>query len=126
MTRAQRNVGDAPGVDEPRPIGRWPVGQPIPAVATDRDLMALLHLGHSQFYKRKARGHFAFLELSPQLPDSNTRYSGHRITRWLQGSLGDLMSAPAAPRRFFGKARGVTPRSVGRPRKPRPDQGDAR
>ncbi len=71
---------------------------------TDADLLALLPtMGKSQFYKRKAKGDFRFLEMSPQLPDSHTLYSRRLVTRWFEGV--DLEAG--APRRHFGKASGA-------------------
>ncbi len=80
----------------------WPVGAPIAAVLTDTTLADGLGLGLTAFYARKNAGHFAFLELNPQLPASNTRYSGALVSRWLNG---EHVAAPApTTRRFFGKA----------------------
>lgn len=85
--------------------------QSIPLTLCDRDLMTIIGRGATAFYKRKARGEFAFLELRPQLSDSNTIYSGHLVTKWLRGEL-------VAPR-FFGRATSErpAPRRPGRPRK---------
>lgn len=72
----------------------------LTSALTDGDLLALLPtMGKSQFWKRKARGDFRFLELSPQLPVSHTLYSRRLVTRWLAGE----MMTPAAGRVFFGK-----------------------
>src|SRR5579872_4333474 len=60
---------------------------------TDRHLAAAIGLGLSQFYKRKRRGEFARFELSPQLPDSVTRYSAALVQRWLDG---ERLDGPAS------------------------------
>lgn len=86
----------------------------LPLTLRDSDLMAIVGLAHSAFYKRKARREFAFLELRPQLPNSNTVYSGHLVGQWLRGEI-----PCEQPRRFFGRATPslVAKRPVGRPRK---------
>lgn len=56
-----------------------------PRVIRDSDLMDIVGIKHSQFYKRKARGDFRFLELTQQLPESNTFYSPTRVAAWLRG-----------------------------------------
>lgn len=82
----------------------------------DTDLMRLVGLRSSQFYKRKARGDFRFLELRPQLPNAGTRYSRALVQQWLDGELVEGMAAI----RFFTKAQGqaVARRRPGRPRRP--------
>lgn len=87
-------------VQEPRAV--WTVDRPIPAICTDADLMTIIpNMTHSAFYPRKARGEFAFLELRPQLPGSNTRYSGHLLQQWLRGEL----VLPGDSRRFLTAAK---------------------
>lgn len=73
-------------------------------VLTDRHIARAFGLGWSQFYKRKKAGDFRRFELTPQLPASNTRYSGARLQRWLDGDPLDG-STPATGRRYFGHAR---------------------
>lgn len=73
---------------------------PMPSTLTDTQLAERIGLGLTVFYERKNAGHFAFLELKPQLPNSNTRYSGALVSRWLAG---EDLSVPAS-RQFFGKA----------------------
>ncbi len=70
-------------------IGRWPVDEPLPAVLHDRDLMRVLGIKHSRFYARKKTGEFEFLQLRPQPKDGGTLYSGHLVTRWTRGELGE-------------------------------------
>lgn len=84
----------------------------------DRDLMQALGVKHSVFYRRKALGHYRFLELKPQLPDSNTLYSRRLLAQWLDGQV----VTGEEPRRFFGaaakRASASAPRrGPGRPRK---------
>ena len=55
---------------------------PLPKLLTDAELRDVLGLGHSQFYKRKALGHFRHFEVTPQLPHSRTRYSGRKVQDW--------------------------------------------
>lgn len=94
---------------------------PMLSTLTDTQLAERIGLGLTVFYERKNAGHFAFLELKPQLPNSNTRYSGALVSRWLDGE--DL--TVASSRRFFGTASSakVLPmparrgRRPGRPRK---------
>lgn len=90
----------------------WAAGRPIPAVVLDTKLAEILGLGLTVFYARKNDGDFTFLELKPQLPHGNTRYSGVLVSRWLNGE--DMAAVPA--RRFFGKASAtVARRRPGRP-----------
>jgi len=93
--------------------------EPMPPL-TDTQLAERIGLGLTVFYERKNAGDFAFLELKPQLPNSNTRYSRVLVSRWLAGE--DL--TVVASRRFFGKAGGQVlamparrGRRPGRPRK---------
>lgn len=79
----------------------WPCSKPLPKVLSDADLMAVLHLGHTTYCRRKKAGEFAFLEMQPQLPNSHTAYSGVLVDRWVNGELRDNVRA----RHFFGKAR---------------------
>lgn len=80
---------------------RGVAGESLPATLNDTELAARIGIGHSQFYKKKAAGHFRFLELVPQIPGTNTRYSGVLVARWFRGE--DPRSAPA--RVFFGSGR---------------------
>jgi len=90
-----------PAIDEPLAPGRGAAGETLPATLSDQELAGRLGLGLTQFYKRKAIGHFTFLELVPQLPNSNTRYSGVLVGRWLRGED----PRPATARSFFNGAR---------------------
>jgi hypothetical protein len=91
-----------------------PLDRPIRGTLRDVDLMVIVDMKHSRFYKAKADGAFAFLELRPQIRDANTRYSQHLVTKWLRGEL----AAPGQARRFFRSAEQSTPkRGPGRPRK---------
>ncbi len=89
---------DADAADQPREI--WPFDRPIPITCTDSTLMEILDLGHSAFYKHKARGIFQFLE-TRTLEGMPTRYSGHLIARLVRGER----DAPAESRQFFAAAR---------------------
>lgn len=85
----------------------WPCDRPLPKRLVDHELADLLDIGHSQFFKRKKRGDFKFLEVAPQLPDGKTLYSGALVDRWLDGERGDqnassVGSGPSS-RRFFAK-----------------------
>lgn len=78
---------------------------------TDGDLIALLPtMGKSQFFKRKKRGDFTFLEMSPQLVNGHTLYSRRLVALW----FGGRNLAAGAPRRHFGKGSlaSIHPRSV--------------
>jgi hypothetical protein len=86
----------------------------------DSDLMPLLGWKKSKFYELKKAGWFAFLEVTPQPPNTNTLYSRHLVGQWLRGELrADVpAAAPTEARRFF---RGATApkaprRAPGRPR----------
>lgn len=95
------------------------VADPIPATCGDLYLRTrVLGLGRARYFQRKARGDFRFLELRPQLPESNTRYSGHLIARWTRGEL----VAPSQGRQFFKSATGSR---TGRPRKASANQAVA-
>ena len=98
---------ETPGVEQPL-CPTNPSDQPL----RDADLMRRIGIGHSAFYKRKAKGEFEFLELRPQLSGSNTLYSAHLVAKWLRGEL-------RQPERFFGRATPVltAKRRPGRPRK---------
>lgn len=78
------------------------VGDPMPLTLGDTELAARLGIGLTVFYKRKRRGDFLFLELKPQLPASNTKYSGLLVAKWLRG---EPVAVPGAPRAHFGSAR---------------------
>lgn len=88
---------------------------------TDTQLAARIGIGLTSFYERKNAGHFVFLELKPQLPNSNTRYSVSLVSRWLAGE--DLAVPAPTSRRYFGGGAAVSPmparrgRRPGRPRK---------
>ncbi len=102
--------------DQATPLGYWPID--IPVTLRDRDLMPIVRMKHSKFYTRKAAGDFRFLEVTPQLPNSHTLYSGHLVTKWLRGELRQDIPAPAAPSRFFRRAQAVAS-PKGRPGRPR-------
>lgn len=48
---------------------------------SDRELMEILGLKKSEFYKRKAQRLYEFLECRPQL-GRGTQYSGALVQRW--------------------------------------------
>lgn len=104
-TGRDRHVTDQQGE-----LPAWPVSAALPMTLRDRDLMRILGVKHALFYVRKKRGDFRFLELQPQLPGSNTVYSGRLLTRWLDG---DLQAS-----RHFASARAAV-RKPGRPGRPR-------
>jgi hypothetical protein len=71
---------------------------------TDSQLAERIPLALSSFYRHKKLGHFAFLEIRPQLRWSNTRYSADKVARWLRGE--PMPDAPTtATRHFFGGGR---------------------
>lgn len=51
---------------------------------SDRELMELLDLKKSEFYKRRKLGAFVFLECSPRL-GRRRQYSGALVQRWRDG-----------------------------------------
>lgn len=111
---------------------RWAVGDPLPLVLRDVDLIGVLNISSSLFYKRKALREYAFLELATLNTSgaSSTEYSGDLVRRWLAG---ESAAAIAASRglRFFGTARvaaaaAAEKRRPGRPRKNRAVQDVAR
>ena len=73
------------------------VGDALPAVLTDGDLMRLLNLKHARFYILKAQGAFDLFRLRDLSPSvrphersgkgrrGTTRYSGAHVQRWLAG-----------------------------------------
>lgn len=97
---------------------RWPADKPFPAVMYDAELIAVLGRGPTTYHRLKAAGAFKAFELRPQLPGSNTQYSGRLIERWVRGEFDES--------RFFASARRRPPapdgekRRPGRPRKSRP------
>lgn len=97
----------------------------IPRPLRDSDLMDRLAIKHSAFYKRKANGEFRFLELRPQLANSNTLYSAHLVGQWLRG---EIPTEIPQQKRFFGRATPtlVAKRPVGRPRKLQSSMSHAR
>ena len=98
-------------------LERWPADKPFPATLRDLDLMAVLGVGKSWFYRRKVKGEFRFLELRPQLAAGNTLYSGRLVDRWVRGefeepryfanarALRSVPSAAQSPRRGPGRPR---------------------
>jgi hypothetical protein len=99
-----------------RPIGRWPLEKPFPVTLHDIELMEVLGIGHSNFYRRKKSGEFRFLEVRPQLAKSVTLYSGRLVEQWVNGEL--QMPKYFAGARSLRVVSSESPRrGPGRPRK---------
>jgi hypothetical protein len=88
-----------------------------PKTLGDLQLASLIGLGHTQFFKRKKRGEFAFLEIVPQLPQSNTRYSTALVLRWVNGEAITSGAFSAGRKAAAGGHRDSQSRRPGRPRK---------
>lgn len=109
---ADQPLGGAHVADQPpQQVGRWPIGEPFPAVLRDLDFIRALGCSSDHFYRRKATREFVCFEL--ETPHAGrTEYSGHLVATWLQTG--------ERPRRFFkGAARAAVVRTgkPGRPRK---------
>jgi hypothetical protein len=71
------------------PLAPWTVDEPLPLVLRDKDLMRVLNLAPSSFYKLKAKGKFKVLEVKRGLT-GGTRYSTKLVQRYVDG---DSMAA---------------------------------
>ena len=75
----------------PKPRGRWRVGDPLPVLMTDQDLMEVLGVKSSRFYLLKADGCFDLvlvrrLETSRGEPVGTKKpYSGALVQLWIDG-----------------------------------------
>lgn len=97
------------------PVDRWPLDKPFPITLRDVELMAVIGVGKSWFYRRKAKGEFRFLEVRPQLTATNTLYSGRLVDLWVRGELEQPRYFSAA--RALREAVPAAHRRPGRPRK---------
>ena len=62
----------------------WPLGEPLPVVLRDQDLMRVLNLAPSSFYRLKALGRFKCLEVKRTLTGAS-RYSTKLVQRYVDG-----------------------------------------
>lgn len=61
----------------------WPFDRPLPSVLTPGQLMQVLGMRSSIFYRRQAAGEFKHLEVSR--PVGTARYSGLLVDRFRRG-----------------------------------------
>ncbi len=64
---------------------KWPIGEPLPLVMNDADLMRVLGMRRSLFMKLRKLGTFDGLMTKPQLT-KRRQYSGERVARWTSGT----------------------------------------
>lgn len=64
---------------------------------SDRDLMALVRLKKSEFWRRKKLGVYRALELPPEHAHARTRYSRTLVARYLAGLVERMPLARIAP-----------------------------
>lgn len=76
-----RRDGDV--VNHPDQIGRWPLGEPLPALLTDADMRRVFGISERSFLRWKRMGRFAEFEVSAQA--GVRRYSGLLVERYLRG-----------------------------------------
>ena len=77
-----------------RTLAPWPENQPLPVLLTDTDLMRVVQLQKSAFYRHKARGTFRRFE-AQGINLGATRYSGEQVERYVRRS----------PLNYFGRKR---------------------
>jgi predicted DNA-binding transcriptional regulator AlpA len=65
------------------PLEPWPVDKPLPSVLTATELMQVLGLRKSAFYRHEAAGRFRCLQV-PR-PIGVKRYSGYLVERYRSG-----------------------------------------
>jgi hypothetical protein len=61
----------------------WPVDQPMPALMTPGQLMAVLQMKYSRFCRLQRAGAFKFLEVTRPL--GRARYSGRLVQQYVNG-----------------------------------------
>ena len=62
----------------------WPLSEPLPLVLRDKDLMRVLNLAPSSFYKLKAEGKFKCLLVKRAITGGD-RYSTKLVQRYVDG-----------------------------------------